>query len=143
MSYAHEDEDMKDELKKFLKNLTRSEQIEIWQDREIIAGEEWDEVINKELNTADLILLLVSADFNNSDFIWTNELATAMERHEKREAKVIPIMLRTCDWADMPYAKLQALPKNANPVTNYPNRDEAFTEIAKGIRRVVELMSNS
>ena len=140
LSYAHEDEGMKKELHKFLINLIRSKQIEVWQDRELLAGSEWDDSIKKELAVADIILLLISADFNASDYIWKQELATAMQRHEKGEARVIPIILRQCEWADMPYAKLQALPANATPVSEFADRDLAYTEIAKGIRKVVERM---
>jgi hypothetical protein len=140
LSYAHEDEAMKNELRKFLVNLIRSKQIEVWQDRELLPGSEWDDSIKMELARADIILLLISVDFNASEYIWDKELATAMERHEKGEARVIPIILRRCEWSDMPYAKLQALPENATPVSEYANRDNAYTEIARGIRRVVEGM---
>ena len=142
LSYAHEDEAMKNELRKFLINLIRSKQIEVWQDRELLPGSEWDASIKKELAEADIILLLVSVDFNASEYIWDKELAAAMERHEKGEARVIPIILRNCEWGDMPYAKLQALPLNATPVSDYADRDVAYTEIAKGIRRVAEAMVN-
>ncbi|MEP7319311.1 MAG: toll/interleukin-1 receptor domain-containing protein, partial [Panacibacter sp.] len=137
-----EDEGMKNQLDKFLINLKRSGAIEVWQDRECIAGTEWDAAIKNEIATADIILLLVSVDFNSSNYIWEHELAIAMNRHDKGEARVIPIILRECEWADMPYAKLQALPVNATPVSKYTDKDTAYTEIAKGVRRVVEFFTN-
>jgi hypothetical protein len=138
ISYAHEDEDLKKELDKHLKVLKRSSKIQVWQDRELIAGQEWDQTIMSELNKANIILLLISVDFNASDFIWDKELASAMKRHEEGTAHVVPIILRKCDWDSLPYAKLQALPRNATPVTEYPNRDDAFTEIAIGIEKLVD-----
>jgi len=63
-----------------------------------------------------------------------------MERHEKNEARVIPVILRTCEWSEMPYAKLQALPTGAVPVTSFTDRDVAYTDVAKGIRAVVDHM---
>ncbi len=60
-----------------------------------------------------------------------------MDRHRRREATVIPIILRPCDWQDMPFAGLQGLPKNARPVTAYPNADEAYMEIVAGVKRVL------
>lgn len=138
ISYAHEDEDLKKELDKYLKVLKRSSKVEVWNDRELIGGQEWNRTIMEELEKANIILLLISVDFNASDFIWDKELASAMRRHEEGTAHVVPIILRRCDWTDMPYAKLQALPRNATPVTEYPNRDTAFTEIAKGIERLVD-----
>ncbi|MEP7238397.1 MAG: toll/interleukin-1 receptor domain-containing protein [Ferruginibacter sp.] len=140
LSYSHEDEAMKIQLDKNLIGLKRSDKINVWQDRQILAGTEWDDSIAQELASADIILLLISVDFNNSQYIWDKELKVAMERHEKNEARVIPIILRTCDWTEMPYAKLQALPTGAKPVTSFTNTDEAYTDIAKGIRMVVDYM---
>ena len=141
ISYAHADEDLKKELDKYLKVLKRSSKVQVWNDRELIGGQEWDQTIMSELDKANIILLLISVDFNASDFIWDKELASAMKRHEEGTAHVVPIILRRCDWTDMPYAKLQALPRNATPVTEYPNRDTAFTEIAKGIEKLVDYVN--
>jgi TIR domain len=142
ISYAHEDEDLKKELDKYLKVLKRSGKVQVWNDRELIGGQEWNQTIMSELGKANIILLLISVDFNASDFIWDKELASAMQRHEEGTARVVPIMLRKCEWNSMPYAKLQALPRNAKPVTEYANRDEAFTEIAKGIEKVVDFVNS-
>jgi len=141
ISYAHEDEDLKKELDKYLKVLKRSSKVQVWQDRQLMAGQEWNETIMSELSKANIILLLVSVDFNASDFIWEKELASAMQRHEAGTAHVVPIIMRKCDWHSMPYAKLQALPRNATPVTEYPNRDAAFTEVAVGIERLVDYVN--
>ena len=138
ISYAHADEELKKELDKYLKMLKRSGKVETWNDRELIAGQEWDDVIMTELSKANIILLLISVDFNASDFIWDKELASAMIRHEEGTAHVVPVILRRCEWSSLPYAKLQALPRNGKPVTEYANRDEAFTEIAVGIEKLVD-----
>lgn len=140
LSYSHEDEGMKKELDKHLIMLKRSNKVKVWQDRMISAGTEWDAAIHKELEEAQIILLLVSADFNNSQYIWEKELITAMERHETGKARVIPVILRSCEWSEMPYAKLQALPVGAKAVTSFTDKDVAYTDIAKGIRAVVDMM---
>ena len=140
LSYAHEDEDLKKELDKHLMPLKRSGKIETWNDRELIAGQEWNKEILEELNKAEIILLLISKDFIASQYIWEKELEIAMIRHEKGTAKVVPIILKNCLWQDMPFAKLQALPRNARPVTDYENQDEAFTEVAVSINKLVEYM---
>jgi len=90
------------------------------------------------LNTAQIILFLVSADFLASDYCYGIEVKRALERHQAGEARVIPIILRASDWGGAPFAKLQALPKDARPVTTFTNRDKAFMEIVEGIRRAVE-----
>jgi tetratricopeptide (TPR) repeat protein len=137
-SYAHEDEELRDKLETHLSMLKRQKVISQWHDRGIVAGEEWGDEIDEHLKTADIILLLVSANFLASDYCYDIELKLAMERHEAGEARVIPVILRPCDWSGAPFGKLQALPKNAKPITIWPNQDEAFTDIAKGIRKVAE-----
>lgn len=137
-SYSHKDEDLRDELETHLSMLKRQKVISQWHDRGILAGEEWGGEIDEHLKAADIILLLVSANFLASDYCYDIELKLAMERHEAGEARVVPVILRPCDWSGAPFGKLQALPKNARPVTTWPNRDEAFTDIAKGIRKTAE-----
>jgi CheY-like chemotaxis protein len=137
-SYAHEDEKLRDELDGHLALLRRKGVIRPWHDRGIVPGQKWDEAIDTQLTSAALILLLVSMDFMNSDYIWGKELATAIARAERGDASVVPVLLRAVDIEDAPFAKLQGLPTDLRPVTSWPNRDEAWTDVAKGIRRTVE-----
>ena len=139
-SYAHEDEKLRDKLANHLKLLQRQGLINAWYDRDISAGEEWKKEIEQQLNSAQIILLLISDDFLASDFCWSVELERAMRRHEAGEARVIPVILREVDWHGAPFGKLQALPKNAEPVMNWANIDQAFTDVARGIRKVVEAL---
>ncbi len=104
---------------------------------------EWAGEIDQHLNSAQVILLLVSASFLASDYCYDVELKRAMERHEAGEARVIPVILRPVDWHDAPFGKLQALPRNAKPVTRWTDRDEAFADVARGIRAAVESISGS
>lgn len=136
-SYAREDEDLRDELEKHL-SILRQGVITGWHDREIGAGKEWEGEVDTHLNTARVILLLVSPDFMASDYCWSVEVKRAMERHETGEARVIPVILRPVDWEGAPFCKLQALPTDAKPVTTWANRDEAFLDVARGIRAAVE-----
>lgn len=140
-SYSRKDEDLRDEMENCLKTLKRQGIIEDWHDRKIGAGSEWAGEINERLNTADIILLLVSPDFLASDYCYDVEVKRAMERHEAGQARVIPVLLRVSDWQHAPFSKLQALPKNAKPVKKWEDRDEAFQEIAEGIRKAVEEMT--
>ena len=94
ISYAHEDEDLRKEIEKQLAILCRQGLIETWHDRRIGAGTEWAGAIDRELEAADIILLLVSADFLASDYIYDIELKRAMERHEAGTVTVIPVILR-------------------------------------------------
>jgi hypothetical protein len=120
-----------------LATLRASGAISEWHDRRIAPGEDWDKEISHYLDKADVILLLLSADFLASGYCRGKEMKRAIERLEAGQAKVIPIMLRAVDWHGEAISKLQALPTDAKPVTSWPNKDEAWTDVAAGIRRAV------
>jgi internalin A len=140
-SYSHKDEGLRDELETHLKLLQRQSVVSTWHDRKILPSTEWDREIDGHLESANIILLLVSADFVASNYCWEKEVKRAMERHAKGEAIVIPIILRMCDWERAPFGKLQGLPTNVKPVTNWEDRDAAWTDVVKGIRKVAETIT--
>ncbi|MFL6211649.1 MAG: toll/interleukin-1 receptor domain-containing protein [Pyrinomonadaceae bacterium] len=137
ISYSHKDGRLYDRLVTNLASLKREGVITDWHDRMIPPGNEWAKDIDEHLNKAKIILLLVSADFIASDYCYDVEVKRAMERHEAGEASVIPVILRPCHWQVALFAKLQALPVGARPVTKWPNQAEAFLSIVKGIRKAV------
>jgi molecular chaperone DnaK len=138
LSYAHKDKVLRDRLVEHLSLLKRQGVISIWHDRDISAGTGWQQAIDMHLNNAHLILLLVSPAFMASEYCYGKEMKRALERHEAKEAWVIPILIRPVDWQDAPFGKLQVLPPNAHPVTMWRNRDKAFLDITRGIRNAVE-----
>ena len=143
ISYSHKDEPLKEELEIHLSTLKRQGKIKPWQDRSIEAGTEWDTTIKTELEAAQIILLLVTPRFIASDYINDIELTRAMERHRTGTARVIPIILKPVDLKGTALSQLQALPKDAKPVTRWDDQDEAFVDVVKGIRRVVESMTTT
>src|SRR2546421_1670343 len=116
--YAHKDKQLLEELKSHLRPLQRQGLISIWNDSDISPGSNWEEAIHSHLTTAHIILLLVSPDFMASEYCYSTEMKQAMERHERGEAKVIPIILRPVNWQGI-LGKLQALPTDGKPVTNW------------------------
>ncbi len=141
ISYSHRDESLKQELEDHLALLKRQEKIRPWQDRQIEAGTEWNDQIREALDAADIILLLVSPRFMNSDFCYGKEMQRAMQRHHNGDARVMPIILTPTDWKGAPFDKLQVLPKDGKPVVDWPNHDAAFVDVVKGIRRAVETLA--
>lgn len=137
-SYSHVDEALRDQLEKQLSILKRQGVVETWHDRRIDAGEEIDAAISKNLTSADIILLLVSPDFINSDYCYDREMTAAMERHAEGSAIVIPVILRACDWHGAPFGKLNATPPDGRPITQAVDRDQAFLEVAKAVRAAAE-----
>jgi len=135
--YARKDKALRDEIDGHLAGLHRSGLVTSWHDAMIKPGADWEHEINIHLNTASIILLLVSSDFLKSDYCYGREMVQAIGRHKRGEAHVIPILLRPVDWTGTPFSALQMLPTNARPVTQWADRDAAFADIALGIRSVV------
>jgi hypothetical protein len=142
-SYSHKDEKLLDKLRAHLANLEHQKIISGWHDRKIGAGEEWGGEIDEHLNTAGIILLLISADFMNSSYCRDIEVARALKRHKAKEARVIPIILRPAVWEEARFSHLQALPENAKAVTLWRNRDQAFMNIAEGIKKAANAMKSN
>jgi tetratricopeptide (TPR) repeat protein len=132
-SYSRRDKDLRDELSRHLGRA----HISSFTDQEIPSGVNWRDRIDEELNKADILLLLVSADFLASEYCYNNEMRRALERHEAGNAHVIPIILRPVHWQDEPFSKLQVLPPGGKPVTSWSDRDDALYNVAQGIRKVI------
>lgn len=138
ISYAHKDSSYKEEMETHLASLKRTNRIRLWHDLEIQAGTEWDESIQTAIRKADIILLLISADFINSQYIWKNELDLAMARHARKEVKIIPIFVRPSDWEDLGFSKILGLPRNGVPISKWEDRDEAWLNVVKDLKRVID-----
>ena len=136
--YAHEDKPIRDELEKHLSWLRRRYQLTNWHDREILPGEEWERAIDTHLNTAHLILLLISPDFMASDYCYGKEMRRALERHKAGTCRVVPILLRPTYWEGAPFSSLQLLPTDARPITRWPDRDEAFQNVVTELSRTIK-----
>ncbi len=142
--YAREDAQYLDELRGQLRPLENAGRIKVWSDREINPGVDWEKEIVRNLDTADIILILVSSAYFNSAYIHDVEIKYALSRHEKGEAKVLPIIVRPCAFGDDPViSRLQALPTDGHPVTDrrhWHERDEAWLDVVAGLKRTIDLM---
>lgn len=137
-SYSHKDEVLRDQLEVHLSMLKRQEVISVWHDRRLLAGDELDNGISTHLEKANIILLLVSPDFLASEYCYGKEMLRALERHDAGDAHVIPVILRPCEWQKAPFGKLLVAPADGKAVTKWPDRDDAFLDIAQAIRRAAE-----
>ena len=136
--YAREDQPLLQQLKNHLMPLQRQGLIHIWSDTNINVGEEWEEAIQQHLETAEIILLLISSDFMASEYCYSKEMYRAMQRHEEQTAHVIPIVLRRTYWKGAPFEKLQFLPKDAKPITDQSwSMDEALYDVVDQIGTIV------
>jgi len=136
-SYSHKDEYLRDELEIHLSALKRQGIIFTWHDRRISPGDEFNNEISEYLEEANIILLLVSPYFIDSDYCYEIEMKRAMVRHKEGAAIVVPVILHPCDWHDMPFGKLLACPKDGKPISKFPNMHDAFLDVTKAVKTAV------
>jgi hypothetical protein len=139
--YAHseEDEELRVELDKQLALMKANGVIKTWSRRDILPGQQRKDQIDSHVRSAQIILILVSPDLMASEENFKTEIAVAMDRQSKGEAIVIPILLRFVDsWSRAPFGELEPLPSNRVPVKKWADRDEALSEVARGIRKIIE-----
>lgn len=140
ISYSHEDKNLFQELVDGLAGVHfLLPPHSVWHDKLIPLASEWDEEIRAALLAADLVLLLVSRDFMKSKYIWEKELTPALARHEAKQCKVLPIILRpTAAWGKSPFGKLQAAFGGKHVDGTPGKRDKAWKEIVEGVLAMAE-----
>jgi ABC-type glycerol-3-phosphate transport system substrate-binding protein len=141
-SYAHKDEDHHGRLAAQLDRLKDDRKIDSWDDREIGAGADWDREIRERFEEADIILLLVSPAFLNSKYVREKEIPQAIEQAKAGTSVLVPVILEEDeqrDWKQIEgLSSWQALPPTATPIAEWPSRDVAYAEVARGIRALAE-----
>src|SRR5262245_8263689 len=136
-SYAHADEAPRKTLATYLSALEDEGLIAVWHDRKITGRREWAGAIDDVLHSADIVLLLISADFLASDYCNDVELTEAIRLHNAAQARVVPVILRSCDWKHSRFARFNALPPDGIPVVEAEYPDQLFLAVAQGLRAVV------
>jgi tetratricopeptide (TPR) repeat protein len=142
LSYSHQDDELCKQFLEHLSQLEREGLIVPWSDQLLTAGEDWDGSINENLDSTHVIILLVSRGFVASKYCNDVEMDRAMERDQKGEARVVPLILRPCDWKTSRFGRLQALPKRGKPVVDWKTRDHGFLDAVEGLRRLIQQISN-
>jgi internalin A len=138
ISYSTNDKAYLHKLVTFLNPLKRSGNLVTWDDTNLIPGEEWNDRIRYELSRAEVIIFLISPDSIESKYINDIEMKHAFERFERREAVLIPVIIRPCLWKNTRIARLDVLPEGGKAVNTWKNQDLAFTEVAQGIDKVIK-----
>lgn len=137
-SYSHADEALLNELQKHLSPLKRMGKISTWHDRRIVPGQEFERQIDLYFSQADIILLLISSDFINSDYCYQVEMANALERHNRGEAVVIPVILRDCAWHQLPFGSIMAATIDGKPITRFSSHDEGYVQVVDAVSRAID-----
>jgi AAA+ ATPase superfamily predicted ATPase len=138
ISYCRADERFREELARALSPLVVAREIAVLQDSDIRAGTQWNDEILKLLEEADVVLTLVSPAFFHSNFVVTVEMPKALERANSGQILLVPVVVRPVEWRSTSLAEFQALPRNLTPVSKWDDRDDAYKEIAAGLREAIE-----
>src|SRR5579885_849540 len=136
--YAHEDKIFRDALDKHLSEFKRQKLLTIWSDWEINAGEEWKPTIDTHIQTAHVVLCLVSPDFLASNYCYEHEMQQALKRHKEGSVRVIPILVRPTYWENTPLSKFEMLPSDALAVTLWSQPDAAWVNVIKNILPIIQ-----
>ena len=136
-SYAHEDSSERAQLAKHLAMLERNGLMEPWSDQYVLAGADWRAEIESHLATADLVLFLVSPDFLASSFCWDVEVPNALARHRRGDARVVPVIVRACQWQKTEFAAIQALPAGGEPIKGWQDQDAAWSNVANALSSLI------
>ncbi|MFM2307801.1 MAG: hypothetical protein RLZZ367_2470 [Bacteroidota bacterium] len=140
ISYSKADIYYRERLTKYIQQLERNDFVSYWSDKDLVAGEEWDERIKTELEQADIILFLCSQDMLSTDYIQRVELKRAFERAKKGEAIAVPIIVKPCTWTDdKQLPTVTALPTKAVPVIDksWGDIDYAYMDIYEGLKKLI------
>src|SRR5690554_2076224 len=121
ISYSHADEAHLTNLEKHLAQVKRDGQLNSWTDHAIKAGGDLNTEISEALNNSDLFIALVSPDYINSGYCYDKEFQRALELHQQKKIKIVPIIVESCDWHATPFSNLKALPKDGKPISTWRN----------------------
>lgn len=137
--YARDDKHHKDQLLRHLRPLVHNRYLDIWHDGDILPGEDWEKLIKTNLKASQIVLVLVSVNSLNSDFIQSEELATAVEQLTQGNTRIVPIIVAPCLWRyHQLFAGLQGLPEDMRPVVSWANTDEAWTNVVESLAGMIE-----
>ncbi|MDB6171955.1 MAG: Chaperone protein DnaK [Chthoniobacteraceae bacterium] len=144
VSYAHADErKLKLALSTHLTILGRRGYIQAWDDKQLVAGDEWKDRIIKELSEADIVLLIYSNQARASRFIQETEVPTALELVRQKKCVLIVVPLDRKDWnenlaLERELKKLQTATWNAIPVMDFKPQRNGWLEVEHSICKAVE-----
>ncbi|EKN6025298.1 toll/interleukin-1 receptor domain-containing protein [Yersinia enterocolitica] len=142
ISYSHKDEEFKESLVEHLSALKRNSTINSWDDRKILAGQDWKNEISENLKESEIILFLISPSFIASDYCMNIEFLTAIQMHDDGCAILIPIIVRPSDLESTQFSSFQAVPKDAIPVITWTHQDEAWVDVIRSIKKSIIEIEN-
>ena len=137
ITYSHNDRKQNTTLKTRLAVMESEDKIKLWDDNEILPGDEWYKDISINLDSSDILLYLVSAASLASKNC-NKELAGALEIN----IRVIPIILESCDWENHQLSRFEVLPHKGKPISKWDHESDGWQNVVDGIRKAVDKMQS-
>jgi len=137
ISYSHKDEELKRQFETHLSGLKRQKLIDVWDDRQVLIGEKWDEKIKQKLTNSDIVIFLISSDFLASEYINEIEIKETISRHKASEVYLAPIFLRPCDFESSILSSFQGVPRDAKFITTWDCIDSAFLSVVQELKKII------
>jgi hypothetical protein len=131
--YAERNRTDWNELSANLAVLIRLGMIEIRHNHGVPAGHDLSREYFNHLDASDIVLLLISHYFFDSDLCW-ELMCQAMARHNAGKLRVVPVLLSLVDYEGTPIDRLRMLPQ-ARPINR---RQAAYVDVVQGIRRIIQ-----
>lgn len=139
VSYSHKDKKEKEELQPYLKNLEKLFNVGVWHDGLIPAGGSIEPIILDALATSNIILLLISTNYINSDFCSKIEMKEAFKRHKRGECVVVPIILKKIVTMEgLPFSKIKCVPSDAKPISQYRPKENGYVEAVTSLLELLK-----
>jgi hypothetical protein len=143
ISYSHRDARFRRELETHLALLQHQGVLDVWHDRRILPGQEWATEIDARLDGAQLVLFLVSPDFVASKYCYGFEMKRVLDVERTGKIRAVPVIVRPVDWETSPLGRFQALPRDGRPINLWRHRDEAWKDVAQGVRSLAAELRRS
>jgi len=140
ISYAHADEKQKNRFVQLLNELTINGLLEEWSDQKLTPGLKWDKEIKRKLEESQIVLFLITESFFQSDYINDVEIKNTIDRYNKNEVLIVPIILDECNFKCSALKEYQALPKNAQPISSWNSEIEAWLDVIAGLKRSIDYL---
>jgi hypothetical protein len=139
--YHQNDQAFKTELDKHLAVLRSRQYIRTWDESMVEPGLLPDAAIRTRLESANLILLLVSADFLADARLYEEQLRVALLRYRQGQTIICPVLVRPCVWEDALFARLPSiLPRNKKTLAEWTDADAAYRHVAQQLESFVETL---
>lgn len=139
IAYAAADSSYLDNFKKHFSPQERSAKVSIWYDGEVTGGEDLEAARKGALESAQIVLLLLSSDALASDDFYDEAIQAALQRHHAKTTRVVPIIMRPCNWTQHSgLSKLKPLPADGSAISMAANVDDAYTKVSNEVLKIAD-----